>query len=102
MRKPASESFSSLLLNEAEQFSEIPQVLAIALGGSRVTRSADDRSDFDLYIISRDDVPLGSRRQIAVQFDASPEIDNRYFGPEDGWVDESTGAKFDVVYWSPE
>jgi hypothetical protein len=34
----------------AERFAQLPQVIAVALGGSLTGGSGDARSDFDLYI----------------------------------------------------
>jgi predicted nucleotidyltransferase len=87
----------------AERFAQLPQVIAVALGGSLTGGSGDARSDFDLYIYS-DGVPLADRARIAREL-ADParpvEIDNPYWGPEDAWTERATGTKADLIFWSP-
>jgi len=82
----------------AQRFGEHPSVLAVALSGSRGAGSNDDTSDFDLYVYTFGDLPVDFRRAIA-----SPraEIDNRYWEPGDEWVDQSSGARIDVMYRRP-
>jgi predicted nucleotidyltransferase len=84
-----------------ERFSHVPQVTAIVLGGSRATANDDPQSDWDLYVFADLPVAPDIRREIASHFTSAPEIDNPWFGPEDGWHDEATGIKIDLVYWSP-
>ena len=48
----------------AELFSSLPEVEAVALGGSHVTGLSDSSSDIDLYVFTRTDIPLSSRQAI--------------------------------------
>jgi hypothetical protein len=97
----ANNHVMTLVHEVANRFREIPGVVAITIGGSRSAASGDAESDIDLYIFSAGEVPPATRREIAVHYTTTPEIDNRYFGPEDAWRDEATGLKFDLIYWSP-
>ena len=47
-----------------QEFSNIPQVEAIALGGSRATGRHDEKSDYDVYIYLTDSVEENIRRSI--------------------------------------
>lgn len=85
-------------------FSELPQVEAVALGGSRSGAYADAASDFDLYVCTDEGVPLETRRNFVKQLGGA-SVDNLghdYFGGGDEWVDASTGGHFDVMYSSLE
>jgi len=82
----------------ARRFGEHPGVLAVALGGSRGAGSSDGRSDFDVYVYSPGEIALDFRRALAGH---GAEIDNRFWEPGDEWRDESSGARFDVMFRNP-
>ncbi len=88
----------------ASYFATIPDVVAVALGGSLTTQAADSFSDFDLYIYSHQEILPTIRASIASQL-ADPahpiEINNPYWGSEDAWIEKQSGIKADLVYWSP-
>jgi predicted nucleotidyltransferase len=48
----------------AARFGESSRVVAVALGGSRVTGLADERSDVDLYVYARQPIPIPVREAI--------------------------------------
>jgi hypothetical protein len=83
----------------AQRFGEFPQVVAVALAGSRGAGAGDAESDFDLYVYSSCDVPVEFRRALMGE---APEIDNRFWEPGDEWSDPATGARLDIMYRSPE
>ncbi len=85
-------------------FAELPQVEAVALGGSRSAFHADAVSDFDLYICTNSVVTLETRRDIVRQLGGA-SVDNlghEYFGGGDEWQDARTGGHFDVMYFGLE
>jgi predicted nucleotidyltransferase len=49
----------------AWRYSELPQVEAVALGGSHATGSAEPGSDIDLYVYQREPIPIAVRAEIA-------------------------------------
>jgi hypothetical protein len=79
----------------------MPGVTAVALGGSSASGIADFCSDIDLYVYAPEPPPLELRRELAMQGDPAPELDNQAFGPGDEWTDRVTGVHVDVMYWSP-
>jgi len=85
-------------------FAELPEVEAMALGGSRSSGRADAVSDFDLYALTTAEVSLETRRSVVQQLGGA-SVDNLghdYFGGGDEWLDAATGAHFDAMYFGLE
>jgi len=80
-------------------FSPRPEVVAIALGGSRASERIDSLSDYDIYVFLDAEIPLDARRDLAARFDPQPEIGNTWFGPGDEWTDRPDGTAVDIMYW---
>ncbi len=83
----------------AHAFGAFPQVLAVALAGSRAGGLDDPYSDFDLYVYTTRDVPIDERRKLLGEH---AEIDNRFWEPGDESIDQATGARIDIMYRMPE
>ncbi len=90
----------SLAHRIAERYSALPEVEAVALGGSLATERAETGSDIDLYVFSHDPLPLESRRQAVGDEATQLELGNDFFGPGDEWVE--AGVHVDVMLWSVE
>ena len=88
----------------ANLFASLPQVEAVALGGSRSSKSAalDSASDIDLYVYTRGEIPLKARRSIVEQSGgaARSSLDLNYWGPGDEWINAPTGIEIDIVYFA--
>ena len=69
-------------------------------GGSLATERAEAGSDIDLYVFSRDPLPLESRRRAVGDEATQLELNNDFFGPGDEWVEE--GVHVDVMLWETE
>jgi hypothetical protein len=80
-----------------DYYSDHPEVTAIALGGSRASRQADERSDYDVYLFTTGPIPHVTRRELALRFDEAPEIGNSWWGDDDAWSDDDAG--YEVMYW---
>ena len=80
-----------------EEFSRIPQVEAIALGGSRATGRNDEKSDYDVYLYITDPIEADIRRQILVNYCQYIEIGNQFWELEDD-VTLSSGIDMDIIY----
>jgi predicted nucleotidyltransferase len=80
-----------------EAFSALPDVTAIALGGSRASGQGDMLSDIDLYVFTTAAIPLPVRRSIAREFDPAPEIGGSWWGEADAW--SAGNAEYDVMFW---
>lgn len=66
----------------AKEFSKLDIVEAVALSGSKTGLINDELSDFDMYIYSKEPVPLDIRENIAKKFTDKYEVGNTFF--EDG------------------
>jgi catechol 2,3-dioxygenase-like lactoylglutathione lyase family enzyme/predicted nucleotidyltransferase len=82
----------------AQQFAELPQVVAVVLAGSRGAGASDQESDFDLYVYTLRDVPVEFRRSLLGE---GAEIDNRFWESGDEWCEPSTHTRLDIMYRSP-
>ena len=80
-----------------DEFSHIPQVEAIALGGSRATRRNDEKSDYDVYVYLSDVVDENIRRGILEKYCKYMEIGNSFWELEDD-VTLKDGIDMDIIY----
>lgn len=80
-----------------EEFSRIPQVEAIALGGSRATGRHDAKSDYDVYVYITNAIEEDTRRQILIKYCRYLEIGNCFWELEDD-VTLSDGIDMDIIY----
>ncbi len=85
----------------ADMFAELPQVEAIALGGSQRRQVSDARSDIDLYVYTQNDIPLTKRRAIVDRAGGATKSDLglTHWGPGDEWFDAATGIEVDIIYF---
>ena len=80
-----------------EEFSHIPQVEAIALGGSRATGRQDEGSDYDVYIYLSGPVAEKTRSTILGKYCSHMEIGNSFWELEDD-VTLKDGVDMDIIY----
>ena len=66
-----------------QALSALPQVEAIALGGSRAGTVFDPSSDYDVYLYCTQPVPLEVRRQLLSKYCQSMELGNHFWEYED-------------------
>lgn len=88
----------SLAQQVANRYSQLPQVEAVALGGSLVTGHAAHDSDIDLYVYTQAEIP-GSKRLALAQEYTPDAVMNDYWGPGNEWIDPATGIHVDVIFW---
>jgi predicted nucleotidyltransferase len=88
----------ALAADIAKQYTLLPQVEAVALGGSRSTGMAGPRSDIDLYVYIRAPIPIAARRELAQRWSSQAEIDNQFWEPGDEWIDAKSQIGVDVMY----
>lgn len=86
----------------AERYGRLPQVEAVALGGSQSSGAADQGSDLDLYVYQRAEIPVQIRATIATAGAEYAEVDNRFWEPGDEWIDAETGMHMDVMFRTSE
>lgn len=86
----------------AAQFGALPQVVAVALAGSRTTGASNETSDYDFYVYVQEDIPVEIRTAIAQEFADRIEINNQFWEPGDEWIDTLSGCGVDVMYRTPQ
>src|SRR6185503_1186449 len=97
------QSLIGLARTIAAEYSAIPQVTAVALGGSLTAGTADHHSDIDLYVYAQGgDAPVSARARLIAARAERREIDNHYWETEDGWIETESGTALDVTYRSEQ
>lgn len=80
-----------------QDFSKLPNVVAIALGGSRSGDSFDQSSDYDLYVYCAATPDITSRKRILNKHCHYIELNNRYWELEDNGT-LNDGTDIDILY----
>lgn len=81
------------------QFIELPEVEAIAIGGSTSAKTSDNNSDIDVYVFSKTGISLEKREQIIKPISTKHEIGGEYFGSGDEFLVDEINQQLDVMYW---
>lgn len=84
-----------------QELSRLPQVEAIALGGSRAGEHYDEKSDYDVYVYIISPVPEETRREILSRYCAVMEIGNHFWEYEDNCT-LNNGIDIDILWRSLE
>ncbi len=79
------------------EFTALPQVEAIALGGSRAGKNFDEKSDYDVYLYCTDPVDETVRREILTKYCSYMEIGNHFWEYEDNCTLKN-GIDIDILY----
>ena len=80
-----------------EELAAIPQVEAIALGGSRAGTAFDAKSDYDVYLYCTEEIAEDTRRKILSKYCSYLELSNSYWEKEDNCTLKD-GVDIDVLY----
>ena len=80
-----------------QELSYLPQVEAIALGGSRAGNTFDESSDYDIYLYCTAPVPEEVRRDILSKYASYVEYGNHFWELEDNGTLKS-GVDFDLLF----
>ncbi|HYP97666.1 MAG TPA: nucleotidyltransferase domain-containing protein [Polyangiaceae bacterium] len=88
------ERLTALLLN-------LPEVRAVAWGGSHASGTADCDSDLDLYVFVDRDIPLRMREVLVAECGGAIRADlgMTHWGPGDMWVHSGTEQVVDLIYF---
>lgn len=79
------------------ELSALPQVEAIALGGSRAGSHYDEKSDYDIYLYCTDTIPETQRRDILDKYCSYVEYGNQFWELEDNGTFRN-GIDFDLLF----
>jgi predicted nucleotidyltransferase len=80
-----------------KELSALPQVEAIALGGSRAGSSFDEKSDYDIYLYCTAPVTEDIRKEILSKYCSYVEYSNHYWELEDNGT-FNNGVDFDLLF----
>lgn len=80
-----------------KEMGNIPEVCAIALGGSRATGRNDEKSDYDVYVYVTGSIDENVRREILGKYCKYTEIGNSFWELEDD-VTLNDGIDMDIIY----
>ena len=81
----------------ASRMSKLDHVEAVVLGGSISTGLADERSDYDLYVYTRQPVEITAREAILRPRASRLELQRDFWEWEDTWI-ERDGTKLEIMY----
>jgi hypothetical protein len=92
--------YYSLAKKLSLKFSDLTNVIAVALGGSSSMRNYDPQSDIDLYVVINSEIPLEVRQAITQNRPVSCiNLDLHFWDNGDAWLDNETGLEVDIIYW---
>ena len=79
------------------EFTKLPEITAIALGGSRSGNNYDRSSDYDLYIYCKSIPNKAVRKLILNKYCSYVELENQFWEVEDNCT-LSDGIDIDIIY----
>ena len=91
-----------ILMEMVEHYKNLKEVESIGLAGSSTAKTADNKSDYDIYIYGKSEPQVEDRRKIAEKFADKPEINNHYFETGDTFRLRETGKPIDIMYRNPK
>ena len=80
-----------------QELGKLPQVEAIALGGSRSTDHFDEKSDYDVYLYCTAPIEESTRKEILSKYCSYMEIGNHFWEYEDNCT-LNNGIDIDILY----
>ena len=80
-----------------QELSRLPEIEAIALGGSRAGTNYDEKSDYDIYLYCTAHVSEAVRREILGRYCSYMEISNQFWELEDNCT-LNNGIDIDILY----
>jgi predicted nucleotidyltransferase len=83
----------------ANRFIQLPEVEAIAIGGSVATGRANASSDVDVYIYPLKDVPADVRLSIGQEISKNAQVVD-YWGPALNLFDPETDVEVEVLFFN--
>ena len=80
-----------------EEIARLSQVEAIALGGSRAGEAFDEKSDYDVYLYVKEEIPEDIRIEILSKYCDYMELGNHFWELEDNCTLKN-GVDIDILY----
>lgn len=88
----------------AARLARLPEVAAVALGGSQASGAADAESDIDLYVYTSSDIAPEKQKMLIDESGGAvrADIGLPYWGGVSVWIDAPTGIAIDCMYFATE
>lgn len=80
-----------------EELKKLPEVSAIALGGSRAGRNYDEKSDYDIYLYIDSPIDIKIRKEILSKYCKVLELGNSFWEYEDNCI-LNNDIDIDILY----
>ncbi len=90
----------TLLEEIVNQYIDLQEVEAVAIGGSTTVKTSDKNSDIDIYIFSKTNVSIEVRENIIKSISSKYESGCEYFGAGDEYLVDKLNKQLDVMYWN--
>jgi hypothetical protein len=96
-QSPAGQKAAEL----ARHFAALPQVAAVALGGSQSSAAADEGSDIDLYVYTNAAISPAEQAALLARSGGATraDLDLPYWGGVNMWIDAASGVTVDCMYF---
>jgi len=92
------QKYDDIFLSLVNDFSKHRSVEAILLSGSRTNGSLDENSDYDLYVYSSKEIPIGFRKKIADTYFSYAELNHTTWEREDQGFFKEIDIPIDIIY----
>lgn len=79
-------------------FSKLDGIDAILIGGSKITKTDDKESDYDLYVYLSKEIPVAERKAITDKYCEYMEINNQFWETEDDGILANCKVAIDIIY----
>ena len=88
----------TMCLTVAQEYFNLPGVLAVVVSGSQVGPFADEGSDIDMYVYSNIDLDVSDRQVIVDKLGRNGELNNQFWETGDEWVNNESNLLIDVMF----
>ncbi len=95
------QKYASVAEKVAQRFSQIPEIVAVAVSGSQTSGAVSAGSDMDIYFYSTTEIPAPVRTTIGAEFSDDFEV-NDFWGAGNEWTDRDTGIHIDAIFWTTD
>ena len=90
---------NDILKGILQEFQNLEQVRAIAIGGSGANKTSDNLSDIDIYVFAEKNIQISERENIVKKYSSKYEVGGEYFGSGDEFFVDRMNKQLDVMYW---
>lgn len=81
------------------EYSQLEEVEAITIAGSRASMRNDEQSDIDIDLFTTSPISVDKRREIASKFSSNIKINNQFLGVGDEYFLKDTLIEIDVCFF---